>query len=207
MINVANAFIDTSQRSFHGARVQTLFSFLISLLLCCSGEGTIGSGDTGPTCSLCSIIGGDIVECMTCLRLIRQTIFAIVTMPIALGEEISARRWKFSYRELVTIQALVPAPPRFLSQMEEDIPSTRSRVFSRPRTIAADPDFHVYLLDIVPPLVQFSTSFSDSLIFFLSKFPNRSNGIHKASFLRRSKYRLVGASKTIRVKFLKFLKS
>lgn len=43
--------------------------------------------------------------------------------------------------------------------------------------------------------------------FFLSKFPNRSNGIHKASFLRRSKYRLVGASKTIRVKFLKFLKS
>lgn len=128
-------------------------------------------------------------------------------MPIALGEEISARRWKFSYRELVTIQALVPAPPRFLSQMEEDIPSTRSRVFSRPRTIAADPDFHVYLLDIVPPLVQFSTSFSDSLIFFLSKFPNRSNGIHKASFLRRSKYRLVGASKTIRVKFLKFLKS
>lgn len=63
--------------------------------------GKIGSGDTGggggPTCPLCSIIGVDIVECMTCLRLIRQTIFAIVT-PIALAE-ISARRWKFSYRE------------------------------------------------------------------------------------------------------------
>lgn len=121
----------------------------------------------------------------TRLRLIRQRIFAIVTMPIALGE-ISARRWKFSYRELVTIQAVVPAPPRFLSQMEEDIPSTRSRVFSRPRTIAAH--FHVYLLDIVPSVFnKFLLGFSH---FFSRNFridPMEYNTGTK--FLRRSKYR------------------
>lgn len=124
-----------------------MFSFLISLLLAgARSEAAIRGEGGGPTCPLCSIIGVDIVECMTCLRLIRQTIFAIVT-PIALAE-ISARRWKFSYREslrdLVTIRfwygtTVLRVLPRFLSEMEEDILSMRSPVFSHSHTIASDP--------------------------------------------------------------------
>lgn len=139
---------------------------------------------------------------MTCLRLIRQRIFAIVT-PIALGE-ISARRWKFSYREsLRACYDTLPIPAvllRFLSEMEEDILSMRSRVFSHSHTIASD--FHLYLFDIVLPVLKyqrvplipifFSRNFRTVPLEYTLGWNNRNGNLYrfKVPFSQRSKHRV-----------------
>lgn len=156
-----------------------MFSFLISLLLAgARSEAAIRGEGGGPTCPLCSIIGVDIVECMTCLRLIRQTIFAIVT-PIALAE-ISARRWKFSYREslracydtlLIRHDGASSSASRFLSEMEEDILSMRSPVFSHSHTIASDPCISICVsLRHCSPSTVFKVLFNKFLGLLLQYF-------------------------------------
>lgn len=139
-----------------------VFLFDISLLLG-GGGGKIGSGDTRIR----------LVRFVALLASISSSVWRVYAQSGKgsswrrsrfLGE-ISARSCKFSsieesLRELVTIRLWYGASvlPRFPSEMEEDILSMRSRVFSHSRTQYSSPitDFHVYLFDIVLP-VQFQS--------------------------------------------------
>lgn len=88
---------------------------------------------------------------------------------------------------------------RFLSEMEEDILSMRSRVFSHSHTIASD--FHLYLFDIVLPVLKyqlvplipifFSRNFRTVPLEYTLGWNNRNGNLYrfKVPFSQRSKHR------------------